>query len=252
MPLLLLNSLGARERTLRSNRLLGFTLAFVAGAVNAGGFLAVHRYTSHMTGLVSSIADDLVLGEIALALAATAFLAAFTAGAALTAVLVNWARSRKLHSEYALPLVVEAALLLVFGLLGPNLDVLLELFVPTTVVVLCFIMGLQNAVLTKISRAEIRTTHMTGVVTDIGIELGRAAYFSRGPTRVAQDPVDRDRLRVLCSILGLFLCGGIAGAAAFKAFGFFAVLPICALLLFISASPLIADLRHFLVAGEGP
>jgi uncharacterized membrane protein YoaK (UPF0700 family) len=73
VPLLLLKRLGARERTRRSNTQLGLTLAFVAGAVNAGGFLAVHRYTSHMTGFISAIADDLVLGQIVLALAAAAF-----------------------------------------------------------------------------------------------------------------------------------------------------------------------------------
>lgn len=208
MPLLLLKSLGARERTRSSNRQLGLTLAFVAGAINAGGYLAVHRYTSHMTGIVSAIADDLVRGELVLALAAGAFLAAFMAGAATTAILVNWARSRRLHGEYALPLAVEAALLLAFGVLGPNLDLMVALFVPTTVTLLCFIMGLQNAVLTKISRAEIRTTHLTGVVTDIGIELGRAVYFKGAEHRHRLPGADPDRLRVLCSVFGCFLLGG--------------------------------------------
>jgi uncharacterized membrane protein YoaK (UPF0700 family) len=243
VPLLLLGRLGARERTRRSNTQLGLTLAFVAGAINAGGFLAVHRYTSHMTGFISAIADDLVLGQVVLALAAAAFLAAFTAGAATTAILVNWARHRELHSEYALPLALESLLLLVFGLVGPNLDVLVALFVPTTVMLLCFIMGLQNAVVTKISSAEIRTTHMTGVVTDIGIELGRAAYFHGAGARGEPGRPDRGRLRILGAILALFLFGGIAGAAAFKAFGFLAVLPIAALLLAIAAAPLMADLR---------
>ena len=251
MPLLLLKSLGARKRTRHSNRQLGYTLAFVAGAVNAGGFLAVHRYTSHMTGIVSMIADDLVLGELTMALAAGAFLAAFMAGAATTAILVNWARSRRLHSEYALPLLAEAVLLLAFGVLGPNLDLLVALFVPTTVTLLCFLMGLQNAVLTKISRAEIRTTHMTGVVTDIGIELGRAAYFSGTHHHHHGLPgADPGRLRVLCAILGSFLFGGVAGAAAFKAFGYLAVLPISALLIGIAAAPLLADGRRY--SGTGP
>jgi uncharacterized membrane protein YoaK (UPF0700 family) len=245
VPLQLLKSLGARQRTLLSNRRLGCTLAFVAGAVNAGGFLAVHRYTSHMTGIVSAIADDLVLGELALALAASAFLAAFMAGAATTAILVNWARSRQLEGEYALPLAVEAGLLLVFGVLGPNLDLLVALFVPTTVTLLCFIMGLQNAVVTKISRAEIRTTHMTGVVTDIGIELGRTLYFQRARDSAGLPGADPERLRVLGAILGLFLLGGVAGAAAFKSFGYLAVLPISALLLGISAAPLLDDLRAY-------
>ena len=43
---------------------LGRVLSFVAGATNAGGFLAVGSYTSHMTGILSSVADDLILGHI--------------------------------------------------------------------------------------------------------------------------------------------------------------------------------------------
>jgi len=243
VPLKFLTHLTGRERTRRTNRQLGCLLAFVAGAVNAGGFLAVQRYTSHMTGIVSAMADDLVLGQLGLVLAGLAFLAAFMAGAATTAVLINWARRRGLHGEFALPVLVEAGLLLVFGLLGAYLNVLVALFVPTTVLVLCFIMGLQNAIVTKISRAEIRTTHMTGVITDLGIELGRWAYWNRSSG--GGDPVraDRDRLAVLGTILGLFLAGGIAGAAAFKALGYAAVLPIAALLVAISTGPLWADAR---------
>ena len=52
MPLKFLLNLTSRERTLRTNRQLGCLLAFIAGAINARGFLAVRRYTSHMTGLV--------------------------------------------------------------------------------------------------------------------------------------------------------------------------------------------------------
>ena len=60
------------RRTPQSNLRLGAALAFVAGAANAGGFLAVGQYTSHMTGMVSAMADNLVLGQVSLALAALA------------------------------------------------------------------------------------------------------------------------------------------------------------------------------------
>ncbi len=243
MPLTFLHNLTGRERTRRTNRQLGSLLAFVAGAINAGGFLAVHRYTSHMTGIVSAIADDLVLGQLVLVFAGAAFLAAFIAGAATTAVLVNWARRRAMQGEFALPVILEAALLLVFGVLGANLNTLVELFVPTTVLLLCFIMGLQNAIVTKISHAEIRTTHMTGVITDLGIELGRLVYWNRGQHTGNPVRADRDRLFVLSSILVLFLSGGLVGAWSFKAIGYAAVLPIAAVLVAISAGPLMADVR---------
>src|SRR5574344_1292215 len=169
-----LHLLTDRHRTSASNRVLGLLLAFNAGAVNAGGFLVVHIYTSHLTGVVSQLADNLVLGNTALVLGALGALLAFVFGAATTAVLVNWARHRKLRSSYALPLLLEAALMLVFGLLGAvTLSWSTPFTVPLTVLLLAFIMGLQNATVTKMSSAQIRTTHMTGVITDLGMELGR-------------------------------------------------------------------------------
>ena len=243
MPIDVLNGLAANVRTRRTNRQLGGVLAFIAGAINAGGFLAVSRYTSHMTGIISGIADDLVLGQVTLALVGVMFLLAFVAGSATTALFINWARRRRLHGAFALSLFLEAVLLLVFGLLGANLDQLIEVFVPTTVLLLCFIMGLQNAIVTKISKAEIRTTHMTGVVTDLGIELGRLIYWNRSACGNAQHFVraDRDKLAIHLMIVALFFTGGVAGAVAFKAAGFAATVPIAAFLMAISAPPLLRD-----------
>jgi uncharacterized membrane protein YoaK (UPF0700 family) len=245
MVLTFLLQLTARERTRRSNRQFGGILAFVAGAVNAGGFLAVHRYTSHMTGIVSSIADDLVLGSIGLALAGLASLAAFVAGAITTTLLISWARRHELRSKYALALLLEALLLLVFGLVGANLTSFASLLVPTAVLLLCFIMGLQNAIVTKISNAEIRTTHMTGVITDLGIELGRLIYWnhSRKANHIQFVQANTDKLFIHASLLGLFFAGGICGALAFKAMGFSATLPIAALLVAMALPPVLIDLR---------
>lgn len=63
MPIPYLRRLTGRERTRKANRQLACYLAFIAGAINAGGFLAVQQYTSHMTGIVSSMADALALGQ---------------------------------------------------------------------------------------------------------------------------------------------------------------------------------------------
>ena len=240
----MIQSLTHKVRTRRANRQLGGLLAFVAGAANAGGFLAIQRYTSHMTGIVSEIADNLVLGNLYLGAAGLAALGAFTAGAATTAVLVNWARRRRLHSEYAFSLMLEAVLLLLFGLLGANLNALIDIFLPATVLVLSFIMGLQNAIVTKISKAEIRTTHMTGIVTDLGIELGRLFYWNRSQDANTEHFVeaDRDKLGIHATILGLFFAGGLAGALAFKQVGFVASVPLALLLSAIAAPPLWQDI----------
>ena len=246
MTLAFLHRLTGTHRTRSANRQLGAVLAFVAGAVNAGGFLAVQRYTSHMTGVISGVADDLATGGFALALAGLASLLAFVAGAACTALLINWARQRRMHSEYALALLLEAGLLLLFGLVGAHLDTLAHLLVPTAVLLLCFIMGLQNAIVTKISQAEIRTTHMTGVVTDLGIELGRLLYWNgaTAPDSAHFVRANRDKLFIHSLVLGLFFVGGLVGALAFKHFGFSATLPIALLLTLMAAPPLINDLRR--------
>lgn len=247
MPLHFLRRLTGRTRTRAANRQLGCALAFVAGGINAGGFLAVQRYTSHMTGIVSAVADDLVLGQVRFALTGVVLVLAFMLGAAQTAMLIHWARRRRMRSEYAIALLVEAALLLVFGLLGANLAVHTELLAPATVLLLCFVMGLQNAIVTKISKAEIRTTHVTGLVTDLGIELGRLMYWNRRGASAGHGEVraDRDKLRIHALILAMFLAGGIAGAAAFKLFGFAAAVPFALLLVVMAALPVLDDLMHW-------
>ena len=240
-----LRLLTGQHRTASINLLLGGLLAFNAGAVNAGGFLVVAMYTSHMTGFASLLADNLVLGNMKLVLGAAGTLAAFIAGAAFTAVQVNWARQKGLRSEYALPLFVEALLLLLFGLMGATLNRQTPLAVPLTVLVLAFTMGLQNALVSKISSSQIRTTHMTGIVTDIGIELGKMLYWNRNAH--APDShvrANHMKLRLYSTLLGAFLAGGVVGAAGFKYVGFIWVVPQALLLLALCLPPLFADLRR--------
>lgn len=240
MPFAYSRKLTGNLRSKEGNRHLGFILAFVAGLINAGGFLAVHQYTSHMTGIVSAMADHLALGMYGLVFAGFGALLSFLLGAASTAVMINYARRHHQLTEFAFPLLVEAALLLVFGLLGAQLSSIHGLFVPITVMLLCFIMGLQNAVITKISKAEIRTTHITGIITDIGIELGKLFYWNRHK-EWAEPLVDanHDRLKVLCSLAGLFFSGGVVGALGFHYMGYLTTLPIAAVLLFLAIAPTI-------------
>ena len=97
----------------------------------------------------------------------------------------------------------------------------------------------------KISQAEIRTTHMTGVVTDLGIELGRLIYWNRTPHRnnIHFVQANRDKLFIHSAILGLFFLGGISGALAFKTMGFSATIPIAVLLVVLAGPPLFLDVR---------
>lgn len=220
---------------------LGLTLCFVAGAVNAGGFLAVGQYTSHMSGMISAMADNLALGGVGLVFGGIGAFLSFVFGAACSAALINWGRRHHARGQYALPLLSEAMLLLAFGLIGSFRDHV-PFFLFVAVPLLCFIMGLQNAIITKISRARMRTTHMTGVVTDIGIELGKLFYWNRtiGPAdgRVL---ADRTKLRLLGSLLGAFFIGGVVGALGFNHVGFATTIPLAILLLLLAGVPMAAD-----------
>jgi uncharacterized membrane protein YoaK (UPF0700 family) len=239
-----LRHLTGQHRTPYMNRLLGGLLAFNAGAINAGGFLLVSMYTSHMTGFASLLADNLVLGNMTLVLGAVGALLAFTS-AAVTAVLVNWARQHHLRSEYALPLLVEAVLMLLFGLLGATLNRQTPFAVPLTVLVLAFTMGLQNALVSKISSSQIRTTHMTGVITDLGIELGKMFYWNRTTSPLeSRVRANRIKLRLFATLLAMFIMGGMVGAAGFKYIGFVWVVPLALMLLVLSLPPLYADFRR--------
>lgn len=241
MPIHYLRGISARERSPSANQHLGLLLAFVAGATNAGGFLAVQQYTSHMTGIVSHIADELAVGEIVAVSAGIGAVVCFLIGASVCAVLVNWARRQRLRSEFAAPLMLESLLLLCFGLLGHAFVGHSWMFVPATVAVLCFIMGLQNALVTKVSRAEIRTTHVTGIVTDLGIELGKLFYWNldaNGEKVMA----NRARLRLLGALLAMFFLGGVLGALGFKHVGFVATVPLAMLVFLLAAVPVCDDL----------
>jgi uncharacterized membrane protein YoaK (UPF0700 family) len=239
--------LTSRHRAPSTDRALGVLLAFNAGAINAGGFLVLHQYTSHMTGFTSQLSDGIALGQVGLVLTALGALLAFVVGAAATAMLVNWGRQHRLDGIYALPLLCEALLMFPFGLMGAiTLSWSTPFAVPLTVLLLSFIMGLQNAVGSKTSGGRVRTTHMTGNITDLGMELGKMLYWNR---RSAAAPLarpvrhDRAKLRLTASLLAAFVLGGMAGALGFKHLGFVCVVPLAALLLMVSLPPLWRDLH---------
>ncbi len=244
MPINYARGLTGGLRTARADRQLGLALAFVAGAINAGGFLAVAQYTSHMTGIVSALADHLALGAYDLLWSSLGALMSFLLGAASSSAMVNYARQRRMTSLYAIPLLLEAALLLCFGVFGSRLASIERLSVPATVMLLCFIMGLQNAVISKLSKSEIRTTHITGTVTDIGIEIGKALYRN-APGTLPQDIVvgNWNKLRFLTSLAACFFFGGVAGALGFKHLGYISTVPLALLLVVLAVVPAIDDAR---------
>ena len=110
-------------------------------------------------------------------------------------------------------------------------------------------MGLQNAIVTKMSHAEIRTTHMTGVVTDIGIEIGRMLYWNKSELANKYHYVQFNNLKLKLHllILGMFMTGALIGAITFKRVGFISVLPISIVLILISLSQIYRDLKRIVL-----
>lgn len=210
-------SLAAGERTPRRNRDLALILALAAGLLNSVGFVAVGFYTSHMTGITAQVADHVVRGGAELVAVGMLSLTSFIVGAMACAVQFNWARRRARGDRFALVLVTEAVLILAIGAVADL--VTWEHREWPLVAALCLVMGMQNALITKVSHATIRTTHVTGMVTDIGIELGKLSYRSR---LAGEPPVRADtaKLGTLAALVGLFFVGGMLGAIGYLALGF--------------------------------
>lgn len=239
MPIQYLSGLTAKPRTGQADLHIGIILTLVAGALNAGGFLAIGQYTSHMTGMVSTFADQMVLRNFGLAGVAAISWIAFVTGAATTALLVNYLHRAEVRNLYAVPLLIEASLILLFGAFGGTLKKHELVDVSLAVITLCFTMGLQNALITKISRAEIRTTHLTGLTTDLGIEIGKLLYWNSNRPDDKRIPVraNRNKLRIHATLIASFLIGGIAGALGFNFAGFISTVPLALALAAISIAP---------------
>lgn len=237
--------LTGKVRSFSANAELACFLSFIAGAINAGGFLAVQHYTSHMSGIVSNMADMLAVGNIGVVLWGFGALLAFMTGSATTTIVIHYARHHHMQSEYAFPIFLEAGALIVFGLLDGIQWQWGWLWTSLTVASLCYIMGLQNAIITDISQYALRSTHVTGTVTDIGIEFGKLFYWNRTSKRnpsVQPVRVNRQKFRLLLNVLLLFFIGGLVGAFGFKYLGFMFTVAIAGILVLIASGPLWDDL----------
>lgn len=227
--------LSGKHRSYRSNYNLGLTLAFIAGFINAGGFFLVQQYTSHMTGIISIAADEIALGNYISVTLLIAYVVCFVLGSCITTLLVIKARQRCLHSQYSLPLLIETTFLtfivLIYGMFYTT-----SFIIPVTIALLCLLMGLQNALITKVSTAIIRTTHVTGMATDLGIEIGRA-IFNKG--RIDSN---KDKIVLHLSIILTFFIGGILGALILIKIGASGLFLPISLLLVISLPPIFKDI----------
>lgn len=185
-----------------------WVLAFMAGMINVVGLLGIdHQAVTHLTGTTTFLAvalADLDGGAVRYFLAV---IGSFVAGTVLSGYLIQDSMLQ-LGRRYGVALFLEAVLLLIsVPLLTHN-----NHWGVYTASCAC---GLQNAMVSTYSGAVVRTTHLSGMFTDLGIFLGHAL---RGLQ------VDRRRVRLCVLIISGFLCGGIAGTWAFHHLGYRALM----------------------------
>jgi uncharacterized membrane protein YoaK (UPF0700 family) len=234
---------------------LAVTLAWVAGYTNVLTILSCGTVTSHASGSASQWGRDLVEGAWA-PLALTSFLlGTFIVGAMLSALCTETGRRRGWESIYVLPITIEALLLTAFalGLEWHDHELIKSgaaLYAMTGLASMA--MGLQNATITRISNGVVRTTHMTGVVTDLGLESVQFLFWLRDRNRnsppmpfqtlahsLRAHPTAK-RLGMLGTVLGSFAIGAGLGAAAYERLPQWATFPPVLFLLWV----IVQDIRR--------
>ena len=239
-------------------RRLGYIMAMLAGAINAGGFFAFSRYTSHVTGSMSMLADAVYLREWVTAAVALISVLCFIVGAAHSGWVVLWTQQKRFRGSFGFSMWLEAVYLLIFGLFGLttskwNIGDGNFVFPSLALFLMCFIMGMHNTVMTLLSGGAIRSTHMTGTATDLGIELSRALYYSKKHhPRLPHVHVNKPKMWLLNGLMWAFLLGGVVGAWGYHKIGHHFALPVSAVLFILGAGSVGYDVKvrlKFALAG---
>ncbi|MBS0192610.1 MAG: YoaK family protein [Phycisphaerales bacterium] len=210
---------------------LAITLAWIAGYTNILTILTCGHVTSHVSGTTSDFGRAAAEGNWRFAAFLCFLLLTFVSGAAVSGFATELGKRRGWESIYVLPMAIETLLLAAFAIAvevlssdsrvhGESLLVLTGLASAA--------MGLQNATITRISSGVVRTTHVTGVLTDLGLEAvqffwylkdaGKSLAQSRtiDAARTVGSQATSKRLLLLASILGSFALGAALGTLAFK------------------------------------
>jgi len=235
--------LSAQAYSFRRKSRLAISLSWVAGYTNVILLIDCGHTISHQTGNSTHLRNalgELLLGHAGAKLDLLFFggiVGLFFLGAIFSGFTTESARRGGRGSKYSLPITVEAillSLLLLILLRHPTLSLAKpadrSLLILTTGMA-AFAMGLQNATITRISGAVVRTTHLTGVITDLGLELillwnwwrdkagEKRADRHRRTWFVARRQPNALRVLLLASILGSFLFGVTAGTLLFEKLG---------------------------------
>ncbi len=201
-----------KTRTLSHNLKVASLLAFVAGLVNVVGFLAVQRLTTNVTGHFAFFVDEFFKLNFLKAFIYFLYIFFFLSGSFASNFIVEIISRKSERYMYAVPIGFESLILFIIAVYGA------ELIIKNPNLIACsllFAMGLQNSLVTSISNAVVRTTHLTGLFTDLGIELSQLFFYNA----IEQKKKLVSSIRLRLSIISFFFIGGITGGIFYSKFG---------------------------------
>ena len=193
-----------KNRTSKHNLQIASLLSFVAGIVNVAGFLAVNQLTTNVTGHFAFFVDAIFQYHFLSGFVYFLYIFFFFLGAFVSSFLVEVVARKNENSTYIIPIIIEIFLIFLVAAFGENLKLNYPNIIAFT---LLFSMGIQNSLVTKISNSIVRTTHLTGLFTDLGIELSQLFFYKELDLR--NKLFSSIKLRL--TIITFFFLGGILG-----------------------------------------
>lgn len=187
---------------------IGFLLAFIAGSINSVGLLGFkHQAVSHLTGVSTFLSLEIAAQNTAEIIHLFLVVLSFLIGAILSGFVVG---NTALNADrrYTFALIIESALLLSAFIFFKSGSVLGYYLCSAA----C---GLQNSITSIFSGSLIRTTHVSGLFTDIGVMIG---------LRLRGQNLGNRKMILYCTLILGFIGGGIIGAVLFNHFSYDAIL----------------------------
>lgn len=198
------------RRTFKHNIRLAGLLSLTAGFVNVVGVLAFFALTTNITGHVAYFAEKLTLGDYHGVKTIGLWILMFFSGAFFSSIFIG-ITGRNVRYAYTIPFLIEALILIIIGTFSYVSDNSSrnDLFIG----LLLFAMGLQNAMVSMISGFIVRTTHLTGMFTDLGIELAELVQ-----KRYSEKSFLKQKIQLRFVIIFFFFLGGICGGMLYRIF----------------------------------
>ncbi len=198
-----------KSRTLQHNLRIASLLSFVAGIVNVAGFLAVQRLTTNVTGHFAFFVDEVFKFNLRESLIYFLYIFFFFLGSFISSLLVEVVSKINDKLIYTTPIFIESIILFSVAIFGEELMAENPNLLAFS---LLFAMGLQNSLVTTISNATVRTTHLTGLFTDLGIELSQLFFYKLKE----QKEKLYSSIKLRLTIISFFFLGGLLGGIFFS------------------------------------